>query len=281
MRGDKVALIGENGTGKSTLLKHIVFSHDPNIEVGRYVHIAYYDQENANLNYQNTVLAEMWERHVCDRQTDVRAHLARCGLEQEDMDKLVGSLSGGERAKLALCVFESEHGNFLLLDEPTNHLDLPARESLEEALKKFDGTVLFVSHDRYFISAVAQKVAEIDNGTLTVYEGGYEAYGEQKRQIAQKEEELTRLKEREAYNEQKKNAYRSKQDRAEEAKKKDKIKKIEAQIAEAEGREEEINRLLATPEVTSDYVKLAELCRQLEEVKSQIDALYEEYENLI
>ena len=165
-RGKKLAVVGENGTGKSTLLKLIAGGGNYNCLLGRFVKIAYYDQENLNLNPENTVLAELWERHVSSSQTDVRARLARCGLVAEDMYKKVGELSGGERAKLALSVLEAEEGNVLLLDEPTNHLDLPARESLERALKEFGGTLIFVSHDRYFISALADCVAEIEGGKL-------------------------------------------------------------------------------------------------------------------
>lgn len=154
-RGDKCALVGANGTGKSTFVKEIVRGGRREIALGRLVKIAYYDQENSNLRPSATVLEELWGRHARQSQTDIRAALARAGLGAEDADKPVCALSGGERAKLALAVFEAEHGNFLVLDEPTNHLDLPARESLENALKAFDGTVLFVSHDRYFIRAVA------------------------------------------------------------------------------------------------------------------------------
>jgi ATP-binding cassette subfamily F protein 3 len=280
-RGQKVALIGENGTGKSTFLKYIVNSHDMAITLGRYVRVAYYDQENANLNYNNTVLAEMWERHVGYSQTDVRSTLARCGLGQEDMDKLVGSLSGGERAKLALCVFESEHGNFLLLDEPTNHLDLPARESLEDALKAFDGTLLFVSHDRYFISAIANKIVEIENGKLNVYEGDYAYYGESKRKLAEQQAQKEREQEQAAYEVKKQTSFRSRQERAEEAKRKERTKKVEAAIAQIEGEEAGINEQLANPAITADYTKVSALCKRLEELKEQLDALYLEYESLI
>ena len=132
------------------------------------------------------------------------------------MTKPVKSLSGGERAKLALCILECEHGNFLLLDEPTNHLDLPARESLEKALKDFDGTILFFSHDRYFISAIAGKVVEIEDGKLNVYDGNYEFFTEEKRR---KREQLQRQEEEKrqtALKEEKQSSYRSKKERAEE-----------------------------------------------------------------
>jgi ATP-binding cassette subfamily F protein 3 len=280
-RGQKVALIGENGTGKSTLLKHIVANKDHAVEVGRYVKMAYYDQENVNLNTENTVLAEMWERHVAARQTDVRAELARCGLGQEDMEKKVGSLSGGERAKLALCVFESEHGNFLLLDEPTNHLDLVARESLEEALKTFDGTLLFVSHDRYFLSALADTIAEIKDGKLTVFDGGYEAFNAQKRALAAKAEQAEKEQEQKVFEENKKAAYRTKQERAQEEKRKQQAKTLEKQITALESEEAEIGESLADPVVACDYEKVGKLCKRLEELKEQLEALYAEYEKFI
>ena len=280
-QGQFVAIVGPSGSGKSTLLKHIVAGGDPAVEVGRYVHFAVYDQENANLDPENTVLAELWERHVAYGQTEVRASLARCGLVPEDMDKKVKSLSGGERAKLALCVFENEHGNVLVMDEPTNHLDLPARESLEEALKKFDGTVIFVSHDRYFISAIADGVAEIENGLLTAYQGGYEGYLSAKRaeEAARRAQEEQR--ERERYEAGKKESYRSKKDRAEEAARKAKIKQLEADISAAEEEEARLNQRLVSPEVLADYKAAGEVARSLDELRAKLEALYEEYAQYI
>ncbi|MDE7214619.1 MAG: ATP-binding cassette domain-containing protein, partial [Clostridia bacterium] len=243
-RGEKVALVGENGTGKTTLLKAILKGNNREIEVGRFVKFAAYDQEGANLNGENTVLAELWDRHSGLTQTEVRSLLAACGLFEEDMQKPVKSLSGGERAKLALAILESERGNVLLLDEPTNHLDLPARESLEKALKEFDGTLLFVSHDRYFISALAEKVVEIENLKLSVYEGGYGFYTEEKKR--QNEAEL-KAKEQAKYaarEEEQKNSYRSRKERAEEARRKEKIKKTESDIAALEAEENKLNEEL-------------------------------------
>ncbi len=170
-RGEKCAIVGDNGTGKSTLLKELVKNKNQAVKFGRFVKIACYDQENANLDPENDVLSELWGRHVLWEQTKVRNVLAQAGLVAEDMDKKVRMLSGGERAKLALAVFECENGNTLFLDEPTNHLDLPARESLESALKAFDGTVLFVSHDRYFIRALAGKILELENGSVSFFTG--------------------------------------------------------------------------------------------------------------
>lgn len=280
-RGEKVALVGENGTGKSTLLKAIAKGGNPYAEIGRFVKIALYDQEGANLNGENTVLAELWERHVGLTQTEVRSALARCGLFEEDMSKPVKALSGGERAKLALCILECEHGNFLLLDEPTNHLDLPARESLEKALQNFDGTLLFVSHDRYFISAIAQRVVEIEGGKLNVYDGDYSYYTEEKKRKAEKlqiEEEEKRQTE---YREEKQSAYRSKKERAEEERKKDEIKKTERRICGLEEEEAKLNEMLADPTVAADYKKVNEVLEKLQAIKLQLDGLYNEYANML
>ncbi len=280
-RGEKVALVGENGTGKSTLLKAIVKGGNPQITVGRHVKPAYYDQEGANLDGKNTVIAELWERHVGLTQTEVRSALARCGLFEEDMQKPVCALSGGERAKLGLCVLECERGNFLIMDEPTNHLDLPARESLERALKEFDGTLLFVSHDRYFLNAVAGRVVEIADGKLNRYDCGYESYGEAKRkqreEIAQKREE-EKFEKRQAERE---NSYRSKKERAQDARKKELLKHTENKICELEERESELNLMLADGEIAADYLRVNGILEELNAIKLQLDALYKEYETMI
>lgn len=280
LRGQKVAIVGENGAGKSTLL-HAIVGGNPEVEVGRFVRFAFYDQEFANLNGDNTVLQELWERHVAFSQTEVRASLARCGLFPEDMDKKVSSLSGGERAKLALCVFENAHGNVLVLDEPTNHLDLPARESLERALKDFDGTVIFVSHDRYFISAIAERVVEIAQERLNCFDGGYEGYKAQKERAEAEERALKEESERAAFAADRERAYRSKKERAAEAARKAEIKSVEAEIADLEGREEELNALLADPQTASDYTKLNGVLAELKTLSAELERLYARYGELI
>lgn len=280
-RGKKIAVTGENGTGKSTLLKAVVSGGNPAIAVGRYVAFAVYDQENANLNPENTVLAELWERHVAFSQTDIRSALARCGLFAEDIDKKVKELSGGERAKLALSVFESERGNVLILDEPTNHLDLPARESLERALKEFDGTVIFVSHDRYFISAVADGIAEIENRRLNFYDCGYPEYEERKAAASKEVADAARERERQEYSERKTASYRSARERAEEAKRKERIKAVEADICRVETQIAELEAKLADPTVSADYDKLKPVLDGLEEARARQEKLYAEYETLI
>ncbi|MBQ8885555.1 MAG: ABC-F family ATP-binding cassette domain-containing protein [Clostridia bacterium] len=276
-RGEKCAIVGDNGTGKSTLIRAIVNGKNPAIRQGRNVRLACYDQENANLNPENTVLRELWDRHPLWEQTKVRGILAQAKLDAGDMDKRVSSLSGGERAKLALAVFECENGNFLILDEPTNHLDLPARESLEEALKSFDGTLLFVSHDRYFIEALAGKIFELKDGSVTIFEGGYAAYTAAK--AAEKQEAEKSVSEPKPT--QKAPSYLSKEERAAKARTRVRIGQIESEITALEEEENEINEAIATPEVAANYALLSGKCKRLEEVKKRLDALYGEYEALI
>ena len=276
-RGDKCALVGANGTGKSTLIKEIVRGGRQEIALGRLVKIAYYDQENANLHPDATVLEELWGRHVRAAQTDVRAALARAGLGAEDAEKPVCALSGGDRAKLALAVFEAEHGNFLLLDEPTNHLDLPARESLESALKAFDGTVLFVSHDRYFIDAIADKIVLLDAQGMQEFSGGYAQF------VAARKKETTEQKASAmpASNGKNTNGGGNRKDRAEEAKKRLRVREIEKEIAALEEEEKRLQEEIASPAVAADYKALQEKCARLEEIRQKSDGLYAEYETLI
>ena len=282
-RGEKCAIIGDNGTGKSTLIKEIVRGKNPAVRFGRFVKIAYYEQEHGNLNLNETVLSELWGRHVSWEQTKVRSILAQAGLVAEDMDKQVRMLSGGERAKLALAVFECEGGNVLILDEPTNHLDLAARESLESALKEFDGTLLFVSHDRYFIRALAGKILELEDGNATSFTGDYDEYTAYKNSVKAAKTETQRVPAPTISEkpEQKDGYYRSKEERAADAKRRTRIKKIEEEISALETEDEALNASLSAPEVTGNFALLTEKCNRLEEIKSKLDALYAEYETLI
>lgn len=272
-RGEKIAIVGENGAGKTTLLKEIL-KGNPAVKVGRFVKFALYDQETANLNGSNTVLQELWERHVGLTQTEVRSALARCGLFAENMEKSVESLSGGERAKLALCVLECERGNVILMDEPTNHLDLPAREGLERALKNFGGTLIFVSHDRYFISVIAESIVEIADGKLNRFDGSYDGFTAQKKSARQIETQPVKKSENSG-------AYRSKKERAEEEKKKQLVKNLENEISELEREEDEINKLLSQPEIAADYVRVNKLIKKSEGIKLQLDGLYSKYSEMI
>ena len=278
-RGEKCAVIGDNGTGKSTLIKKLAQDKDSAVKWGRFVKLACYDQENANLHPENTVLAELWERHVSWDQTKVRSVLAQAGLPAEDMDKKVRMLSGGERAKLALAVFSTENGNVLILDEPTNHLDLSARESLETALQTFDGTLIFVSHDRYFIRALARKIIELENGNLSCFQGTYDDYTAFKATlpsntpnpaptVCEKPQPKT-------------TGYRTKEERAQDAKRRERTSAVEKRISALEEEESIINDQISTPEVSTNFALLEEKCKRLEEIKLLLDDLYAEYETLI
>ena len=251
-RGEKAAVVGENGAGKSTLIRAIVQGNDPAVRVGRFTKIGYYDQENADIDPAETVLGALWHRHTYMSQTQARSMLAQ--------------------AKLC---------ELLILDEPTNHLDLQARESLEAALRAFEGTLLFVSHDRYFIQNIAGRIIELANGELTCYPCDYEAYTAQKRAADQAAEAQAKAEKQEARAAQKDASHRTKAERAQEAKRKQQAKQTEEKIAALEEEEQALTEAIGTPAVAADYKLLAEKCARLDEVHAALDTLYAEYEKLI
>lgn len=180
---DAIAIVGPNGIGKSTLIKSIVGKHDlidGEIKQGSNVMMGYYDQEQRDLTASNTVIEELWQAHTLTPEVEIRNRLGAFLFSGEDVKKVVGMLSGGEKARLLLAKLSMENDNFLVLDEPTNHLDIDSREVLENALIDFDGTLLFVSHDRYFINRVADKVLEISAEGSRLYLGDYDYYLEKK-----------------------------------------------------------------------------------------------------
>ena len=272
MRGERCALVGENGTGKSTLLKFLL-SGDKRVLFGRYVRPAYYDQEMADLDGEERTLEAFWGQ--CSRltQTEARAMLAAAGLNADDIEKKVKELSGGMRAKLELAILETKKGNLLILDEPTNHLDLPAREALEEALVNYDGTLLFVSHDRRFIEALATSTLSIEDGTLTYFKGSYAEF------LAAKRTSSPALSSEPTPEKKKAEGYRTKEERAKEAQTRNRIREIETRLEALEKEEEALNESLAA--CASDYVKVREITGKLEALRAETDALYAEYETLI
>lgn len=273
MRGEKCALVGDNGTGKSTLLKFLL-SGETKVSVGKFVKTAYYDQENANLDSEATVIDDLRFRFPLFPLTEAYSLLAQSGINSEDALKKVKELSGGLKAKLALAVLQAQKGNFLVLDEPTNHLDLLSREALEEALREFDGTLLFVSHDRRFIESIATSVVCIENGTLTKFNGNYAAFLESKK-IKPVEEK----REPEPVKKTENESYRSKEERARQAKRRTRISEIEARLTKIEEEQEALNADLIA--FAADYAKVKEITDKLNALQEESDSLYEEYGDLI
>ncbi len=272
MRGEKCALTGDNGTGKTTLLRFIL-SGDARVQLGKFVRIAYYDQENRSLSGEDRTLDAFWGQYPLMPQTEARGLLARAGLDEEDVQKKVKELSGGQRAKLQLAVLEAKHGNVLLLDEATNHLDLPAREALEEALRAFEGTILFVSHDRRFVQSVANRIVHIEDGQLHSFSGSYDEF------LAARTTKPAAPANWQQPARTGNPSHRSREARAEDARRKERVRTIERRLQELEQEEAALNEELIR--VAADYLRVREISDRLNEVRSESDALYEEYETLI
>ena len=279
---DALAIVGPNGIGKSTLFKSIMgqipFIHGSSV-YGSNVQVGYYDQTQSNLTASNTVLEELWSAFPRTAEVDIRNRLGAFLFSGDDVKKSVAMLSGGERARLLLAKLSMENNNFLILDEPTNHLDIDSKEVLETALIDFDGTLLFVSHDRYFINRVATKVLEISQNGSTLYLGDYDYYLEKKAEREAKTEFLqpmqsgcpsSSLAAATDYRAQKAN-------QKEERKLKRRIAEIEERLETIEARETEINETMLT---TNDFTQLADLQKELESVQTEQLELLEEWEEL-
>lgn len=275
-KGDRVAIIGPNGIGKSTLLKTIMTKLQPksgSIKYGASLDIGYYDQELQGLDPTKNVLDTVWDRHKTMPERDVRSLLASFLFTAKDIDKTVGQLSGGQKARLTLTVLSLEHDNFLLMDEPTNHLDIEAKEVLEKALKDFDGTLLFVSHDRYFINELANKIVSVRDGHAQIYNGNYSYYlNEKAKQTAttinnnaEKPEPIKQVSQQKlSYQEQKqRDSQKRKLQRT--------IDQAEKQIEELEEKEQEIQNEMANPDIASNFDKLGPLQEKLSDIQAQLD----------
>ena len=273
-RGQKVALLGLNGVGKSTLIKRIA-SQNPcdlgKIVFGKNVRMGYYDQENINLESNLRVLDQLWFDNTRMSQTEVRSLLAQVTLGADDVYKLVQDLSGGERAKLGLAMIMAKDCNLLLLDEPTNHLDLPSREALEEALKAYTGTLLYVSHDRYFVNSVSSVIAELADCKITVYEGNYDDFLSRKNTFTQPVKSVVKPTQ---------STYRNAKQRAEETNRARKLKELEVRITQLEKEVEELNQQMSSPEIASDFSKLSQVMEQLKLVNAELEQTLSEWENL-
>ncbi len=272
-RGQKIALLGLNGTGKSTLMRRIAdisprdFAH---IVLGKNVRMGYYDQENVNLNGELRVLDQLWFDNTRMSQTEVRGLLAQVTLGADDVYKRVDELSGGERAKLGLAMLMAKDNNFLLLDEPTNHLDLPSREALEDALREYTGTLLFVSHDRYFVNSVCTQIAELADGTITSYDGSYDDYVVKMRAKAQPNTPVKAVK----------TAYRSPKQRAEQTNRAKRVKELESKITDLEEKISQLNAQIALPQVACNYEQVRELSAEISSCEQQLVDAMDEWEAL-
>ena len=274
--GDRVALIGPNGVGKSTLIKIIVGEEQPDtgfIRYGSNVDIGYYDQHQSTLHADKTVLDEIWDRFPQMEQSNVRGALGMFLFTGDDVFKPIHTLSGGEKGRVALTALMLRKDNLLLLDEPTNHLDMDSREVLEDALADFGGTIITVSHDRYFINRIANRIIEMQPDGVTEYIGNYDDYIERKnRPVAVKAEagktktELEKEKRREKLSRQ---ALRQLKIRAQEAEKAVGVK--EAEIAELEAQ-------MADPSLYSDAQKSADVQRAYQKAQQALQTLYEQWE---
>lgn len=272
-RGQKIALLGLNGAGKSTLIRRIAeaspvdFAH---IVFGKNVRTGYYDQENVNLQGNLRVMDQLWFDNTRMSQTEVRGLLAKVTLGADDVYKQVCDLSGGERAKLGLAMIMAKDCNFLLLDEPTNHLDLPSREALEDALKAYRGTVLFVSHDRYFVNSVGTQIAELSDGKISCYDGCYDDFVCKMRAKALSDVPQKPVK----------TAYRSSKQRAEQTNKAKKIKELEQRITAFEEETAQLNEQLSLPKIASDYKQTMQITSRLNEINELLDQTMNEWSEL-
>ncbi|WP_394581780.1 ABC transporter ATP-binding protein [Cytobacillus firmus] len=281
-RGDSIALVGPNGIGKSTLLKTIIKSipsFSGEIQYGSNVTIGYYDQEQAELTSNKRVLNELWDEYPLKPEKEIRTILGNFLFSGDDVLKTVSTLSGGEKARLALAKLMMQKSNFLILDEPTNHLDLDSKEILENALIDYPGTILFVSHDRYFINRITTKVVELSGSGATEYLGDYDYYVEKK----QEQEELLALNEQVDTTaslpvKQDKNNYQlDKEAKKLERQRKRRMEEIEEQIEALETVIDDNDQLLCDPNVYQDHEKVMEITNETDAAKAKLEELMEEW----
>ena len=271
-RGDKVAIIGPNGSGKTTLLRALLSAQPPvtgRISWGRGVKRSYYDQGSDHLDQSLTVMDTMWKAYPRMYETPLRTALGAMGLTGEDAYRLVGQLSGGERARLKLAMICLAGSNVLVLDEPTNHLDLPSKEVLQQALSEYEGTLIIVSHDRYLLDRVPNRIFAIENGKLTQYKGGYGDYLKARAEQGSEKSAPTHTK---TDSEQKKQYNRGKEQRREDARRRKEYAEAEALIHTLEEELEAAKAEMSLDSVQNDYQRLQELCTLIEEKQQLLDA---------
>lgn len=281
-RGEKVALIGANGIGKSTLFKIIMNEIVPlsgEIKFGTNVNVSYFHQEQKTLNLNNTIIDEIWDNNPNLTQTSIRNMLGSFLFEGEEVFKQISTLSGGERARIAILKLILSNANFLLLDEPTNHLDIDSKEVLEQALFGYTGTIFTISHDRYFLNTVVDKVLVLDENGITEYLGNYDYYIEKKKQV----QDLNQVEEKEEKTKTQIKDERRKEREQRELEKKNRIKRqsVEKEIEETELKIEELDVLLCQEEVYSNPERSKEVSQEKILLEDKLATLYDEWENLI
>ena len=285
-RGERVALIGNNGTGKTTILKilnGIVEADAGRFALGSKVQIGYYDQEHHVLHMEKTIFQEISDTYPTLTETEIRNMLAAFLFTGDDVFKLISSLSGGERGRVSLAKLMLSEANFLILDEPTNHLDIASKEILEEALNSYTGTVLYVSHDRYFINQTATRIMDLTNQAIVNYIGDYDYYLEKKDEMTQiyaPAQETAAQEIKEAVSETKLTWQQQKEEQALKRKRENELKKVEARIEELETRDKEIDETMVLPDVCTNVAECTKLSREKAAIAEELEGLYEKWEEL-
>ncbi|MFD2614040.1 ABC-F family ATP-binding cassette domain-containing protein [Paenibacillus gansuensis] len=289
-RSDTVALIGPNGIGKSTLLKCLVGQREPfagSIRWGANVKIGYYDQEQTGLNPTNTVLEELWGAYPHLEEARIRTVLGNFLFSGEDVLKRISALSGGEKARVSLAKLMLLKANVLILDEPTNHLDLFSKEVLEASLMDFDGTLLFISHDRYFLNKMAERIVELTPSGANHFLGNYDEYLEKVQEIeelkAEEQQKIANDKPAKASDavEKSGNYEQDKQAKREERNRQRRVEQLEQDITRLEAEIAAFESELTKPEVYNDYVMVQDITTKLEEAKQQLESVFAEWEGLV
>ena len=286
-RGERVALIGNNGTGKTTMLKilnGLLDADAGSFSLGAKVQIGYYDQEHHVLHAEKTIFEEISDTYPTLTETQIRNMLAAFLFTGDDVFKVISSLSGGERGRVSLAKLMLSEANFLILDEPTNHLDIASKEILEEALNRYTGTVLYVSHDRYFINQTATRILDLTNQSVVNYIGDYDYYLEKKEELTEKyaptAQEATEEAKEETSSEGKLTWQQQKEEQARKRKQENELKKVEKRIEELETRDKEIDDTLVLPDVCTNVGRCAELSREKDKIQAELEELYEKWEEL-
>ena len=283
-REEKVALIGANGIGKSTLFKIIMNEIIPlsgSVTLGTNVNVSYFHQEQKTLNLDNTIIDEIWDSNKHLTQTQIRSMLGAFLFEDEEVFKKISTLSGGERARVAILKLILSNANFLLLDEPTNHLDIDSKEVLEEALSSYTGTIFTISHDRYFLNTVVDKILVLDENGITEYLGNYDYYMFKKRQVQEMSLIQEEDKEEKTKTQLKEEKRKEREQREAEKKNRAKRQNIEKEIETTESKIEELDILLCQEEVYSNPERAKEVSQEKTNLENNLEALYEEWEQLV